>query len=540
MGVTRGLKHKRVSLWLHSSLGVLFRRKCTTIFVLPEKTPARCLEMASADAEATQALSEGESHCKASPACKSSTNTVDPDFSLCSYPSSGSVVSTPAAPDLRPDEGQVAAELAARAKPRVSWERFCGVGAGLQNTGNSCYLNAALQCLTHTPPLANYMLSREHSQSCSHQGGCPMCAMEVHVIRSFRHSGKVMQPSKKLTGAFHKHEQEDAHEFLMFTLNAMHESCLRGSKHSEALFETSTPIYAIFGGSWRSQIKCLHCQDTSDSFNAFLDISLNIHSVQSVKQALGDLVKAEELCGDNAYHCDHCQGKTTALKTLVVQTAPKVLMLVLNRFSDFTGDKVDKKVSYPASLDLRPYMTQPNRGPLVYALYAVLVHAGLTCQSGHYFCYVRAGNGKWYKMDDSKVARCDVTSVLSEPAYVLFYVQETDLKKDSVIGPVGGVGQGRQRKLNRGSCVGAEELHRLVESAAAKEISLDQWKVFQEHKRLEPTLKPRKTESTLPVDEVVIHQPRHRGHWDTNGPDKENYPLHSSDRFLPAQRAMGS
>lgn len=538
MGVVRGLKHKRVSLWVPSSLGVLFRRKCTT-FVLPENTPARCLEMASGDMEATQRLSEGESHCKASPACKSSPTLLSLT-SLRSYPSAGSAASAPATPDLRPDEGQAAAELAARAKPRVSWERSHGVGAGLQNTGNSCYLNAALQCLTHTPPLANYMLSREHSQSCSHQGGCPICAMEAHVTQSFRHSGKVMQPSKKLTGAFHKHKQEDAHEFLMFTLNAMHESCLRGSKHSEAPSENSTPIHAIFGGSWRSQIKCLHCQDTSDSFNPFLDISLDIHAAQSVKQALEDLVQAEELCGENAYHCDHCQGKTTALKTLTVQTAPKVLLLVLNRFSDFTGDKVDRKVSYPESLDLRPYMTQPNRGLSVYVLCAVLVHAGLTCYSGHYFCYVRAGNGKWYKMDDSKVARCDVTSVLSEPAYVLFYVRETELEKDSVIGPVGTVGQGRQRNLNRGSFVGAAEPHRPVERAAAKELSLDQWKALQEHSRPKPALNLRKTESTLPVDAVVIHQPRHRGPWDMNGPDKENSPCHTLARFLPAQRAMGT
>ncbi|XP_038196734.1 ubiquitin carboxyl-terminal hydrolase 17-like protein A [Arvicola amphibius] len=490
--------------------------------------------------EAAQRHSEGESHSKASPACKFSTNTVDPEVSLCSYPSAGSARADPAAPDLRPDEGQVAAELAARAKPRVSWERSHGVGAGLQNTGNSCYLNAALQCLTHTPPLANYMLSREHSQSCYHQGGCPMCAMEAQVIQSFRHSGEVMQPSEQLTGAFHKYKQEDAHEFLMFTLNAMHESCLRGSKHSEAPSENNTPIHAIFGGSWRSQIKCLHCQDTSDSLNPFLDISLDIHEAQSVNQALEDLVQAEVLYGDNAYHCDHCQGKTTASKTLTIQTAPKVLLLVLNRFSVFTGDKVDRKVSYPEFLDLQPYMTEPNRGPSVYVLYAVLVHAGLTCHSGHYFCYVRAGNGKWYKMDDSDVARCDVTSVLSEPAYVLFYIRETELEKDSVIGPVGTVGQHRQRKLNRGSRVGTAEPHRPVESTAAKEISLDQWKALQEHSRPKPALKIRKTESTLPVDAVVIHQPRHRGHWDTSGPDMENCPLHNSDRFLPAQRAMGT
>lgn len=48
----------------------------------------------------------------------------------------------------------------------LKWTQGHRIGAGLQNMGNTCFLNSALQCLTYTPPFANYMLTREHSKIC--------------------------------------------------------------------------------------------------------------------------------------------------------------------------------------------------------------------------------------------------------------------------------------------------------------------------------------------------------------------------------------
>lgn len=39
-------------------------------------------------------------------------------------------------------------------------------GPGLNNLGNTCFLNSVLQCLSYTPPLANFLLSRQHSAKC--------------------------------------------------------------------------------------------------------------------------------------------------------------------------------------------------------------------------------------------------------------------------------------------------------------------------------------------------------------------------------------
>lgn len=110
----------------------------------------------------------------------------------------------------------------------LNWAQVHLIGAGLQNMGNTCFLNSALQCLSYTPPLANYMLTREHSKTCKfisptvvlrspaliltlyhslltqyfvsvsaagHEPGfCMMCTMQNHIIQVFTNSGNVIKP----------------------------------------------------------------------------------------------------------------------------------------------------------------------------------------------------------------------------------------------------------------------------------------------------------------------------------------------------------
>ncbi len=66
---------------------------------------------------------------------------------------------------------------------------------------------------------------------------------------------------------------------------------------------------------------------------------------------------------------------------------------------------VGLQVDFYTHLDMAPYMSNRRAGPQMYELFGVLVHAGHSVHSGHYFCFVRAPNGLWHRMDDVQVSQ---------------------------------------------------------------------------------------------------------------------------------------
>ncbi|CAJ2659391.1 unnamed protein product [Trifolium pratense] len=317
---------------------------------------------------------------------------------------------------------------------------------GLRNLGNSCYLNSVLQCLTFTPPLANFCLRSQHSSLCDSSGSsCPFCILEKQIFRLLRLDLTSEAPSKiqSCLRIFAEHfrcgRQEDAHEFLRYVIDACHNSCLRLKKIRKKSGGGggdggASIVKEIFGGALQSQVKCLCCGYESNKVDEIMDISLDVFHSNSLKDSMQKFFQPEVLDGNNKYKCDGCKKLVTAKKQMSILQAPNILVIQLKRFEGILGGKIDKTVGFEEVMVLSSFMCKTSQDPQPeYKLFGTIVHSGYSPESGHYYAYIKDAMGRWYCCDDSCVTLASLQEVLSEKVYILFF-SRTNQKPASVNG----------------------------------------------------------------------------------------------------------
>ncbi|KAJ7958440.1 Ubiquitin carboxyl-terminal hydrolase [Quillaja saponaria] len=313
-----------------------------------------------------------------------------------------------------------------------NWDKLDLPPCGLLNCGNSCFANVVLQCLAFTRPVVAYLLQKGHQRECSRNDWCFLCEFQAHVER-VRQSLQAFSSMNFLSclpnigGTLGCGRQEDAHEFMRIAIDTMQSVCLDefgGEKAVDPRSQETTLIQHTFGGHLQSQVICTKCDKISNQYENMMDLTVEIQGdAASLEECLDQFTVKEWLHGENMYKCDGCNEYVKAWKRLTIKRAPNILTIALKRFQSGRFGKLNKRITFPETLDLNPYMSEAADGSDIYKLYAVVVHVDMLNASffGHYICYIKDFRGNWYRIDDWKVTSIELEEVLSQGAYMLLY-----------------------------------------------------------------------------------------------------------------------
>eukprot|EP01061_Rhynchopus_euleeides_P038059 TRINITY_DN65445_c0_g1_i1.p1 TRINITY_DN65445_c0_g1~~TRINITY_DN65445_c0_g1_i1.p1 ORF type:complete len:391 (+),score=90.56 TRINITY_DN65445_c0_g1_i1:268-1440(+) len=350
---------------------------------------------------------------------------------------------------------------------------------GLENFGNTCYVNAVMQALFWCEPFRNSLLNYceqllkeaarvkyTSSRSVGSEGGAPVntrMASEIHslyesslissVHRLFLQLLNLENRKRVSTKAnlkalirglrskfFAPYQQQDAHEMLTNLLSDLTETVRKieeiRMKYGAAPKSKPSSIKSFvehsFEGFFAAETKCLTCEERTFREEEFLSMSVDVSQNVSLHTAIRNFAKGEMLNSDNKFYCNACRSLQEARRSMRLHRPPPVLSIHLKRFKylDDVGRycKLSCRVNFPSKLRL------PVEGPAgdeIYRLFAVVVHRGAGPSMGHYICAARS-KGSWAVFDDDivypiseyELSHCygaDSHTEAPSTGYLLFY-----------------------------------------------------------------------------------------------------------------------
>ena len=326
---------------------------------------------------------------------------------------------------------------------------------GLANVGNSCYLNACMQILSHTYELSEFLKKGTYKGKINRVADSVLI-LEWDKLREMMWSDnctiapwgfvKAVQKVSMLKDRdlFTGNAQNDLQEFLLFIIDCFHIALSRDvdmhitgkalnktDKLAKTCYSMMKDMYkkeysemlGIFYGIHVSEISSLEGGESlSLTPEPFSVISLPLADVESPSlfDCMDLYCMKEKLEGENAWMNDKTNRKEDVNRGIIFWSLPNILIIDLKRWNGHTKKLHDIVTAPFEDADFSKYVKGYNKKSYVYDLYAVCNHSG-GVMGGHYTASTKNANGKWYEFNDTSVREVAEKNVISHKSYCFFY-----------------------------------------------------------------------------------------------------------------------
>uniref|UniRef100_A0A8C9W662 Ubiquitin carboxyl-terminal hydrolase n=1 Tax=Scleropages formosus TaxID=113540 RepID=A0A8C9W662_SCLFO len=331
---------------------------------------------------------------------------------------------------------------------------------GLANLGNTCYLNATVQCLRSVPELRSAL--RRYSGALRSSGGN---ASSMYITAALRDLYESMDntsasippiillqflhmafPQFAEKGDQGQYLQQDANECWVQVMRVLQqklepeepESTMESDSENAAAAPPTKKnfIDQYFGVAFETTMKCTEAEDEEPVKGKENQLQFSCFISQEVKYlATGLRLRLQE---EITKLSPSLQRNALYIKSSKISRLPAYLTVQMVRFFYKEKESVNakilknEKVSVPPkevkyeSFSFSDDLGSNNSG--YYDLQAVLTHQGRSSSSGHYVAWVKRKEDEWVKFDDDKVSLVAPEDILKlsgggdwHIAYVLMY-----------------------------------------------------------------------------------------------------------------------
>ena len=326
---------------------------------------------------------------------------------------------------------------------------------GLANCGNTCYLNSCIQIISHT-----YELSLGLDDDSLHINNNIDASIlsEYNILRKMMWENNcTIAPHGFINGIqlaaqekdyllFTGFDQNDVTEFLNFFIDSLHNALSQNVNLSMSGVSLNNKdnqaikCYEMFINRYKDDysliIDLFYGIQVTKIFNK--DTKNIINSVPEPFSTIELKIKQNDIIFKNLYECfeyycaeeyldeenkvedpNEKNNKVCVYNKILFWSLPKILIISFKRFDNF-NNKISHNLDIPlTNIDLSKYVFGYHKKSFIYDCYGICNHSGNT-GGGHYTCYVKNANDKWYHFNDTNVKEINENYLISPETYCLF------------------------------------------------------------------------------------------------------------------------